>query len=201
MAAIKRRLVRREQTATEVDNRYPRPLLSFLDVHMADLPPKDHDPRHFRPNDLLVSNEDVDEALPTPPYKRYPTSIQDEAEAQSPPYKSRSRVDLVDEKDRRMGSNEDEKATSNKPTVHYPDELAHGPAPAYATKPLRLDSGDGLSSKAPSLAGTDDEDEEEDYNWSDEDDLVDEEAKFEKKMGVSQKARGWGCMRCVQSVE
>lgn len=163
---------------------------------MADLPPDDHQPRPFRPQDLLISNADVDDALPTPPYKRYQASIHDDPDAQTPPYKSRSRVDLVDEKDHRMGSGEDEKAAMNKPSVHYPDNLSHGPTPAYTVKPVRVDSGGALSSKAPSLAGTDDEEEEEDYDWSDEEDLVDEEAKFEKKMGVKQKPRGWSCTRC-----
>lgn len=40
-----------------------------------------------------------------------------------------------------------------------------------------------MSSEAPSLAGTYDDEEEEIYDWNDEDDLVDEEAKFEEKMG------------------
>ncbi|KAJ7067872.1 hypothetical protein C8F01DRAFT_978575 [Mycena amicta] len=47
-----------------------------------------------------------------------------------------------------------------------------------------------------SLAATDDEDDG-DYNWSDEDDLVDEEAKFVKKTGAPQKKTGWGLKRIV----
>ncbi|KAH8118525.1 Mechanosensitive ion channel-domain-containing protein [Phellopilus nigrolimitatus] len=87
----------------------------------------------------------------------------------------------------------DAKAPVNvKPSVHYPDELSHGPIPSYATKEVRLDSPDGISSRAPSLAGTDDDDDDDDYDWSTEDDLVDEEAKkFEKQMGGGQQRMGW----------
>lgn len=46
-------------------------------------------------------------------------------------------------------------------------------------------------SHPPSIAGTDDEDYD-DYDWSDEEDLVDEEAKFEQKMGKTDKLeRHW----------
>ncbi|KIK65665.1 hypothetical protein GYMLUDRAFT_159395 [Collybiopsis luxurians FD-317 M1] len=48
-----------------------------------------------------------------------------------------------------------------------------------------------------SLAGTDDEEDDSDYDWSGEDDLVDEEAKFEHKMGVQRKKTGWGLKRII----
>jgi hypothetical protein len=80
---------------------------------------------------------------------------------------------------------EDEK---QKPSVHYSENI----------KPLQYGAvrqeSDLMSSKASSAAGHDDEDSE-DYDWSGEGDLVDEEAKFEKKMGVKPKARGWGPRR------
>lgn len=83
---------------------------------------------------------------------------------------------------------------STRPTVHYNDALTRGvePAPGYT----RTDSNDLLpSSKASSIAGTDDEDSV-DYDWSGEEDLVDEEAKFEERMGGSKpKRKGWGPKR------
>ena len=54
----------------------------------------------------------------------------------------------------------------------------------------------GHHSRASSLAGSDlDADEEEVYDWSDEDDLVDEAAKFDKVRGADQKRKGWGPIR------
>ncbi|KAG6833603.1 hypothetical protein H0H87_004230 [Tephrocybe sp. NHM501043] len=88
-------------------------------------------------------------------------------------------------------SNDTEKP---RPTVHYTD--AHGnitpPAPAYA----RMESLDHISSRASTIA-TDEEDSE-DYDWSGEEDLVDEEAKFEERMGVSKtKSQGWGIKKII----
>ncbi|KAI0704375.1 Mechanosensitive ion channel-domain-containing protein [Cytidiella melzeri] len=54
-----------------------------------------------------------------------------------------------------------------------------------------MDSG---RSRSPSLAGTDDEDG--DYDWSGEEDLVDQEAKFEQTMGVAKKSR-WGFRKFI----
>lgn len=51
-------------------------------------------------------------------------------------------------------------------------------------------------SVASSIAGTDDEGDG-DYDWSDEEDLVDEEAKFEQRMGNAPKKSGWGFKRSV----
>ncbi|TFK56013.1 hypothetical protein OE88DRAFT_1621194 [Heliocybe sulcata] len=51
-------------------------------------------------------------------------------------------------------------------------------------------------SRAPSRAETEDEYEDEDnYDWSAEEDLVDEEAKFEAKMGTRKIRKGWGPKR------
>ncbi|KAF9246905.1 Mechanosensitive ion channel-domain-containing protein [Melanogaster broomeanus] len=79
---------------------------------------------------------------------------------------------------------------SAKPTVHYPEDVYHGPSPLYYNSPPRVES------RAPSVAGTEDEDEdEEDFDWSGEEDLLDEEAKFEKQMGVKLKSQRWGFWR------
>lgn len=153
----------------------------------------------FRPRDLIISEEDVEDAQPTPPYRRYPASVHS---VQSPPYRSRSQVDLMDESLMKgTPSGGDAKAPpmpSTKPTVHYPDDLHRGSAPGFQNRePFRLDSGvsEPLSSRAPSLAGSDDEEDEAGYDWSDEEDLLDEEAKYEKKMGVKQKRTGCSCAR------
>lgn len=74
--------------------------------------------------------------------------------------------------------------------VHYPPDLKSPPFHRPAI--LRVDS------DAPSAAGTDDEYEEEsEYDWSGEEDLVDEEAKFEEQMGTKQKPKSWGPRRCA----
>lgn len=96
-------------------------------------------------------------------------------------------------------------------TVHYPDEhggLLHAmPSPGYPEPktfedsrpdPKRMFSNN--SAYPPSVATTDDEGDEDDefYDWSDEEDLVDEEAKFENKMGTTdKKKKTWGPKRWV----
>ncbi|EKM80242.1 hypothetical protein AGABI1DRAFT_120269 [Agaricus bisporus var. burnettii JB137-S8] len=111
----------------------------------------------------------------------------------SPPYKSSSRVNLLEESSmmektdyRRLATGkeksfaEDEKP---KPSVHYPPNVVQ-----------KQDSYD--YSATPSIAGTDDEDDE-DYDWSGEEDLDDEEAKFEKQMGIKSKPEGWSFIRIL----
>ncbi|KAJ7229071.1 Mechanosensitive ion channel-domain-containing protein [Mycena pura] len=83
----------------------------------------------------------------------------------------------------------------NRVSVHYADEIAvplhdHEENHSRASPP---------HSAASSVFGTDDEDEG-NYDWSDEEDLVDEEAKFEKKMGSPQTKTGWGFKRIVTSL-
>ena len=106
----------------------------------------------------------------------------------------------------------DEKRTHDvkRPTVHYPDDVKvhSGSEPLSHLRTLDNDSADvlpsaggfgfGSGSRAPSLAGTDDEnDGDEDYDWSDQEDLIDEEARFEKQMGVKVVRKGWGFRRYV----
>jgi len=76
----------------------------------------------------------------------------------------------------------DNKAKTTK--VQFTDELK--------TPPLLQGDLDPFNSHPSSIqAGTDDEDSD-DYDWSDEEDLVDEEAKFEQKMGKTDKRpRHW----------
>jgi len=77
-------------------------------------------------------------------------------------------------------------ARTKKPFVHYPDDMNSPPAPSYFSTPNKLES--HLSS--------DEEDEEDEFDWSGDEDLQDEEDKFKKKMGVKIKRR-WGIVRYV----
>jgi len=79
---------------------------------------------------------------------------------------------------------------SAKPTVHYSEDVYHAPTSHYYNSPPRVES------RPSSVVGTDDEDDDdEEFDWSGDEDLVDEEAKFEKHMGVTLKSRGWGVWR------
>jgi hypothetical protein len=78
----------------------------------------------------------------------------------------------------------DNKAKTTK--VQFTDEASKGP-------PLSQSESDLFISHPSSIAGTDElEEDYDDYDWSDEEDLVDEEAKFEQKMGKTDKIeRHW----------
>ncbi|KAI0370172.1 hypothetical protein BV20DRAFT_944607 [Pilatotrama ljubarskyi] len=89
----------------------------------------------------------------------------------------------------------DEKQSPDHPAkgkhaVHYPDDVPDVPSPHDRFEP------EPLSSRASSIAGTDDEDDEDAYDWSGEEDLVDQEAKFEHAMGVKKK-RKFGFIRLI----
>ncbi|KIJ56591.1 hypothetical protein M422DRAFT_149686 [Sphaerobolus stellatus SS14] len=56
-------------------------------------------------------------------------------------------------------------------------------------------TGDKDTHYAHSLADTDDGEEDEDYDWSTDEDLVDQEAKFEQKLGLNKPKKGWGPKR------
>ncbi|EGO01583.1 hypothetical protein SERLA73DRAFT_85328 [Serpula lacrymans var. lacrymans S7.3] len=87
---------------------------------------------------------------------------------------------------------ENNKSSNQKPTVHYPDDINDEPAPSYFNSPPKLES------RTSSVAGTDDEEEDgDDFDWSGEEDLVEQEANFEKQMGVKLKPRGWGIARVL----
>lgn len=155
--------------------------------------------RFRRPPDLdqeLFGEQDVENAIPSPPYRRVPSTshvLLDTYPEQSPAYRSRSNLDLssgdmpedspVDEKRPDHGS-------KGKHAVHYPEEL---PQPLSAP---RFEPEFRPASRASSIA-TDEDDDDEDYDWSGEEDLVDEEAKFEHAMGVKKKERKFGCIKCV----
>jgi small-conductance mechanosensitive channel len=76
---------------------------------------------------------------------------------------------------------------TQKPSVHYHEDVISPPATgSYFAFP-----------KSESRQSSDDEDEEDEFDWSGDEDLNNEEAKFEKKMGVKIKSRGWGIIRLV----
>lgn len=77
-----------------------------------------------------------------------------------------------------------------KQSVHYVEPPATA-VPSYLPQKQATE----LASYPPSLAGTDEEYEDDDYDWSGEEDLVDEEAKFEHRMGVKRERKGWGFKR------
>lgn len=167
------------------------------DISLPPLDPtalRNNSPYRYHPHEVFVtSTEEVQgsqQSLPT--YRRVATSSQvaldsrSFTELETPPY--RSRLNLGERNDRTADSpmTEDEKAPLK--GVHYPSDL--NPPPAHRPAIIRADS------DVPSVAGTDDEYEEEsDYDWSGEEDLVDEEAKFEEQMGKKPKPKGWGPRR------
>ena len=108
----------------------------------------------------------------------------------SPPYRSQtSLMHPLDTKGAHYPLDEKEDSPSSQqnkgPNVHYTANSAA--TPAYHFEP----------SRPPSLAPTDDDSDPDDYNWSDEGDLEEEETKFEAKMGIKQKRKGWGFKRCA----
>lgn len=74
-----------------------------------------------------------------------------------------------------------------KPRIHFPLEGVEN-TPPY---PYSRQDSDATGS----LSIATDEDDSENYDWSDEEDLVDEEAKFRGQMGQKTKKSGWGFKR------
>lgn len=81
--------------------------------------------------------------------------------------------------------------------VQFPEELP-GETPSIPFPSSYPDS-DAFSSRTSSIMGTDDE--SEDYDWSDEEDLVDEHAKFEQQINKQKVKKGWGIKRCALLVD
>lgn len=81
----------------------------------------------------------------------------------------------------------DSQTGTQKPSVHYHEDIISPPA-----------TGSHLGfPKSDSRQSSDDEDEEDEFDWSGDEDLNNEEAKFEKKMGIKIKSPGWGIIRLV----
>lgn len=132
---------------------------------------------------LLVassSNLHVDGYFPSPAYSDpLPDNMVEDREEVTEERRSHQEFDSVPLNDEEV---------KPKPTVHYPEVLSTA-KPALGT----FDS-DIQSSRPSSIGGTDEEDSE-DYDWSGEDDLVDEEARFVKQMGVKTEETGWSFKR------
>ncbi|CDO74550.1 hypothetical protein BN946_scf184632.g7 [Trametes cinnabarina] len=171
----------------------PRPH-DFVHQH-SDTLSRQRSPLHLD-TDLFLTADDIENPLPSPPYRRVPSSSQVLLESypeHSPAYRSRSNIDLTDPDMPDEKSHPDEKhpdqPSKAKHAVHYSDDLPSPPGiDRFEPEPLS-------SSRASSIAGTDDDDDE-DYDWSGEEDLVDEEAKFEHAMGVKKKQRSL-CVRLI----
>lgn len=167
------------------------------------LPPQDpaalrtNSPYRYHHDIFVTSTEEVRGSQQSPPtYHRVPTSSQvaldsrSFADLETPPYRSRVNLAEKDEKAAESPMPEDRVVDEKAPLkgVHYPSDLGspHVHRPAI----IRVDS------DAPSVAGTDDEYEEDsNYDWSGEEDLIDEEIKFEEQMGKKQKQKGWNLKR------
>ena len=182
---------------------------------MSDKPPHPGHPQltshHPQHQDFFLSQstEDFHTTGPaSPPYRPFPSSSNVNLNATtleannyppSPAYDSTTNIMNDEKKDHgeiTVEPRSNESGLKPKTIVHYPDGVHIGPAPSYHA---RSDSPDMVASRPPSIAGTDDEDEIENYDWSGEEDLVDEEAKFEKHMGIKPKSKGWGPKRYVPS--
>ncbi|KAL4259158.1 EF-hand domain-containing protein [Pleurotus pulmonarius] len=149
---------------------------------------------HFSPSADDLNNA----ALPSPPYRRDPSSsnlhlhnipglspyaIHDQ---ESPAYASRSTV-MVNEKSHFV---KDEPPL--KPSVHYPEDV-RGQAPGY----FREDSIAMLSSRPASIATTDDEFDEDEFDWSGDEDLRDQQQDYQRRIGNKPKPKGWGFKRII----
>ncbi|KAG1753685.1 Mechanosensitive ion channel-domain-containing protein [Suillus paluster] len=77
---------------------------------------------------------------------------------------------------------------TQKPSVHYHEDVNSPPATGSYFNGFP---------KSDSRQSSEDEDEEDEFDWSGDEDLDNEEAKFEKKMGVKIKPRSWGIIRLV----
>ncbi|KAJ3841228.1 Mechanosensitive ion channel-domain-containing protein [Lentinula raphanica] len=146
---------------------------------------------------------------PNHPYSHYPPS---------PAYRSQpnmsDEVHLEGDRHATGDAKWEGELRDTKHKVHYPESIDLEPipvvsgdvSPAANRANMKLEeipsrdfnrSGTNSPADAISLAGTDDEEDESDYDWSGEDDLVDEEAKFEQQMGVKPKRTGWGFKRII----
>ncbi|KAF7978317.1 hypothetical protein HWV62_929 [Athelia sp. TMB] len=142
-------------------------------------------------------------ALPSPPYRAFPSTSQLHFDEQpSPAYLDADPMaDYHDEKaasssshhaDRAALTDEDAERPKITTRVHYPSDVHEpSPVPGYVLPKLE--------SRSSSVGGgTDDEHEHdheeqdgENYDWSGEEDMEKEEEEFEKKMGVKATKKGW----------
>jgi hypothetical protein len=177
-------------------------------------------PHPLRPSlsQVFHTTDADDEAAPTPPYTHTTfnrdrqgtvTSHGDLLPPQdSPAYRSTATLGMppprLSEEEHANGhghnTGNEHTLVDRKPLVHYPSDTKSPPSPDHHSFALPGRADTGLSSHASSIAGTDDEDyndEDEYYDWSGEEDLLDEEAKYEKNMTSVHKKRRWGFRRVL----
>ncbi|KAJ7937414.1 hypothetical protein B0H13DRAFT_1945860 [Mycena leptocephala] len=152
-------------------------------VPTLDIGPSHHHRFLDEPSEDLASLSTPPSAndLASPPYKRQssrPNLLADLNPSPSPSYRSAFMVSTPELPEK----------GKNRASVHYPVDIVVPPHDHDRHSPPQ--------SVASSVAGTDDEDDEE-YDWSDEEDLVDQEAKFEERMGNAPKRTGWGFKRIL----
>lgn len=152
---------------------------------------------------FATSAEDIHNPLPSPPYRRHPSNptlyLGPYPEA-SPAYHSRSNVDLYSEtsamvdahhESHERDSDGEEQPKASAKTARFVDNV---PSPEPFTPEFRRTESDydftRSRSRSPSIAETDDGDDDY-YDWEAEEDLVDQEARFEQNMGIAKKSR-WG---------
>jgi hypothetical protein len=139
-------------------------------------------------------SEDRD-VVPTPPYSRQAFGPLGLPPDDSPAYRSTATLA------RMPPATQADTDVDRKPSaVHYPSDVKQAPDDHHTGHALpHVDS--RASSRPPSVAGTDDEgSDEDDYDWSGEEDLVDEAAKFEQKIGNAKaKRKRWGFRKSVPS--
>jgi len=163
-----------EQSAVGTHSEEPF-TISQEELSISDIPSPPYRPTASSSNLRFLlpdGNNSYTEYPPTPIY-RHNSSMETESMGENQQRIQKEEMHLAHEK--------------QKPFVHYSENVR----PSHAG--MRQDS-DFMSSRAASLAGPEDGDSE-DYDWSAEEDLVDEEVKFEKQMGVKDKPRGWGLRR------
>ena len=147
------------------------------------------------------STEDFHDPHPSPPYRTIPISsnivLDDFQGLQSPMY--RRRVDLMDDENydgkydvhKTESPGDQANIVDAKSTVHYPVDVHQ---PLWYAPPMP-------NTIAPSMIRTDeehkDEEDREDYDWSVDRDLNEQQVKFEKQMGINCKPQGWGFTRCI----
>ncbi|CAE6481603.1 unnamed protein product [Rhizoctonia solani] len=137
-------------------------------------------PQTMRPSHLGMSHESRSDLFrtdegppPTPPYQLDVSKSQEIIERAQPP-------------------DYDRDIKESKPHVRIPDDVARPPRPGFHRAASSL-------GYAPSIASSDyDDDFNDEYDWSDDDDLLEEEAKFERTTGQRKKVRtGCGCTRII----
>ncbi|QRW12748.1 transporter, small conductance mechanosensitive ion channel (MscS) family protein [Ceratobasidium sp. AG-Ba] len=156
---------------------------SNADVHLR---PQDAARRRLPSLGLSQSRSDLFEAdndpPPTPPYRLDASKSQEVIERAHPP-------DY--EREHREHKHEHKPSGAH---VHYTEDDS-----GQHARPARPTPSRTFSAVSATSAGSDLEDDlEEDYNWSDDEDLLDQEAKFEQKTGQRKKVRtGCGIGRII----